>query len=362
MKRPGVEVRARRGYLAPSLAEVTRAAPKAPSTAAPSADMAIATAAAAAVSKLPGAVRDQPFRVHVTAGWRPGADGRPEAAFWTVGEVADRIPGSDLEAVLMTGGGEIVASVRGRIAPGTASLLVPVVATRSPSSRATTRSACGARPPAASRPCRCRSRCRPRRPASGAVFVRRGPQTGNKDAPTADLRFRRSERLRVEVPSATRATGARLLDRTGKPTPVPVASATRNDADGSRWATAELALAPLAPGDYVIEVMADPTRTLVAFRLFRTSANRFPSHEVTSVVQTFSDVLSFVFADERPSIPLRYDYCAPPRSKFSVHGLSGCLSVPRISPESSMRTVRKPLERLREFQLQHPARRRCTAS
>jgi hypothetical protein len=81
------------------------------------------------------------------------------------------------------------------------------------------------------------------------------------------MRFRRSERLRVEVPSATSATGARLLDRTGKPIPVPVAYATRNDADGSRWATAELALAPLATGEYVIEVMADPTRTLVAFRV-----------------------------------------------------------------------------------------------
>ena len=47
---------------------------------------------------------------------------------------------------------------------------------------------------------------------------------------------------------------ARLLDRTGKPLAVPVTAAVRDDADGSRWATAQLALAPLAPADYAIEI------------------------------------------------------------------------------------------------------------
>ena len=72
------------------------------------------------------------LRVHVTAGWRPGADGRPEAAFWTVGEVADRIPGSDLEAVLMYGRRR---DRRPRLKAASflerCSLLVPVVASRS---------------------------------------------------------------------------------------------------------------------------------------------------------------------------------------------------------------------------------------
>ena len=33
------------------------------------------------------------------------------------------------------------------------------------------------------------------------------------------------------------------------------------------WATAELLLAPLGPGDYVVEVVAGDTRTMAAFRI-----------------------------------------------------------------------------------------------
>jgi hypothetical protein len=115
--------------------------------------------------------------------------------------------------------------------------------------------------------------------ASGALYVRRGPATGNKDAPTADLRFRRNEQLRVEVPGdAADGVSARLLDRTGKALNVPVTTAVRDEGDGSRWHTAQLALAPLAPGDYVIEIVRAGTagkaggaggesRALAAFRI-----------------------------------------------------------------------------------------------
>jgi hypothetical protein len=41
----------------------------------------------------------------------------------------------------------------------------------------------------------------------------------------------------------------------------------RTDADGTKWATGELALAPLAPADYVVELSAGDIRTLAAFRL-----------------------------------------------------------------------------------------------
>jgi hypothetical protein len=65
---------------------------------------------------------------------------------------------------------------------------------------------------------------------------------------------------------------ARLLDRTGKPLPVPVAASVRNDGDGSQWATARLVLAPLGAGDYLIELAggaggAGAMRALAAFRI-----------------------------------------------------------------------------------------------
>src|SRR5262249_2582865 len=82
--------------------------------------------------------------------------------------------------------------------------------------------------------------------ASGALVQRRGPGSGGAFVPTADLRFRRNEQLRVEVPGdAAEGAAARLLDRTGKAMSVPVTAAVRDDSDGSRWHTAQLALAPL---------------------------------------------------------------------------------------------------------------------
>jgi hypothetical protein len=67
------------------------------------------------------------------------------------------------------------------------------------------------------------------------------------------------------------AESARLLDRTGKALAVPVTVMASPESDGSRWLSGEALLAPLAPGDYLVEIVATiagaQKRTLTAFRV-----------------------------------------------------------------------------------------------
>jgi VWFA-related protein len=93
----------------------------------------------------------------------------------------------------------------------------------------------------------------------GATASRRGPGTGRLFLPTADPRFRRTERLVVETPLVTTGAtvAARLLNRAGQPMAVPVTLSEKLDESLQlRVALAEVTLAPLAPGEYVVEMTA----------------------------------------------------------------------------------------------------------
>ena len=86
---------------------------------------------------------------------------------------------------------------------------------------------------------------------TGTLFFRR---FGPREIPTADQRFRRTERIVVETPASLGGDiSARLLGRTGLPLNVPVTATIRDDADGTRWRRVEITLAPLAPGEYIVE-------------------------------------------------------------------------------------------------------------
>ena len=116
-------------------------------------------------------------------------------------------------------------------------------------------------------------------PAEGALLgsalraARRGPSTGRTFESTADARFRRTERLRLDVARLGDAEiRAQVMNRSGQALalPVTVTDAPAADDQPAR-AVAELALAPLAAGEYVVELTATAgarteTRTY-AFRL-----------------------------------------------------------------------------------------------
>ena len=110
--------------------------------------------------------------------------------------------------------------------------------------------------------------CRPQRqrPARSSCAAGRPRETRNCRPPTCGSAGASScaSRCRQRPHGVT----ARLLDRTGKPFPVPVASAMRDDADGSRWATRRSRARAAGAGRLCDrESSADSTRTLVPFRL-----------------------------------------------------------------------------------------------
>lgn len=266
--RPGVDVRARRGYRGRTAEDLTtetrESAPKAVST---------AISAVAAVS--PRSL----FRIR-TASWSTAASGnKTAAAVWIVGEMDQRMrkdvawsagANADLTVVSSTGSEVMTKTLEIDVAQGIFSLRVPE-AGGIPSGEYAVRVRVRPKqdgalpvsdvarlivPDAASR-------------LGEGVLWRRGPTTGPRHIMTADPRFLRSERLRFE--HATTAAGvaaARLLDRAGRPMQVPVQVTERQDASGEfRWIVADATLAPLAAGDYAVEVTLDNAKVVTAFKV-----------------------------------------------------------------------------------------------
>ena len=261
VKQPDVDVRARRGYKAATEEEVE------------------AARAAAAAPDVPEHVTAAQTALAHLARLRPGAGLRTRAvlapdgdAVWVSGELEARVV-ADTTAEITTDAGGATGSARATVPKGGRAFIVRVPLDGAPVDGLDIR----IRVPLA-----------PGQPpltdmvhvqaAAGLpqpILYRRGPSTGNRVEAAGEPTFSRTERVRFDLAVVGGVTieRARVLDRNAAPLELPVPIAPRTDPDGSSWMSAEIILAPLGPGDYVLEVTAKSAKgtetSLTAFRVTR---------------------------------------------------------------------------------------------
>ncbi len=269
VKRAGVNVRARRGYRAPTEAEVTAARTQAAAaTIVPES----VSAVTAALNMLTRIRPDARFRVHAIP-MREAANG-PATSVTVVGELPTGMQGwaqGGTVTLELTGTSTKPATVT--LKPGERAFLTSMPLDTAPATvdlRARLTNADATVTPFTDS---IRLDLAPGSPQS--LLFRRGLATGNRLQPAADFQFSRSERVHVEVPlfADMKPGEGRLLDRTGQELKVPVSVSERSETTGQRWLIGDVTLAALGAGDYVIEIAAisagGTQKTLTPIRVTR---------------------------------------------------------------------------------------------
>jgi hypothetical protein len=264
-------VRARRGYLAPSISDLADAR---------------AAAASAAPTKAPDEIERaitqlSHFRPdpHLLARASAIADGTTPAngRLWMVAELdpaaakaAEWWRGGTADVVVSTTSGVLVTRSSQPFTAGARTVtLGPIAGAFQPGHYV---AIVRLTPTGDGVPLKAEAELETSRDGEGAPLLFRRTRPGPQQfVPTATPLFRRTDMLRAEVPLASSADAVEgsLFDRRGQRMPLPVAGTLRTE-DGV-WASADLDLAPLAPGDYVLKITVKRGDTgresLVAFRL-----------------------------------------------------------------------------------------------
>jgi VWFA-related protein len=280
VKRPGVLVRARRGYRAailPSAGSSNSRTGAATSTASPS-----ETDITNAVSGIMGTRGDLPVRLRATAirllPTSSNANGStgPTSELRLVAEVEARLAASDAwrqggtaHFIIKGEGTDQPLSADATLTPGsrilTTNVTLPESAPAGPyhvQMRLTAQTRADALSDATTVQVTAPGLIAP------PALLKRGPSTGTAFVPTADVRFRRADRLRLEAPSRLAASQVRVtaVDQRGQPLNLPIQVTDRQEGAGA-VIVADITLAPLAPAGYAIVLATTDERVIVPFQV-----------------------------------------------------------------------------------------------
>jgi VWFA-related protein len=266
VKRDGVKVRTRRGYRGPTADALIS------TTGTPGSGKAVALGTSA-----PANAR-APFRIRTSSWLRSSSEDPRQGAFWVVGELDYQTrrqlawtAGAEAEVVVIDAAGKEIMTRTVDLKPdeGPFSIQVPeagAIAAGDYAIRVRIRSLADEKTELADT---ARVVLRDSSGLGEAVMWRRGLSTGPRYLRTADPRYMRSDRLKLELATTapTQAT-ARILDRNQKELSVPALVSERTDASGAfRWIVVDATLAPFAAGDYSVEVTQGRDKRLTEFKV-----------------------------------------------------------------------------------------------